>query len=556
MTELTETFPTTVRRLAWRERNRDRAEPRPSVHADASDLTAGLPPRPRDRAADRRWLATTRLAAMGGHGRQQPGPSCRQRLEALLDSDSFVELGLFRRGSGRGLTSRREYTDGVVAGFGTVDGRQVFVFVQDREIFGGSQGLVFSDKVCETLRLATAAGSPVVGIFDGGGARLHEGPMALAGYGNVFRRHVRASGVIPQISIVLGPCAGGAAYAPALTDFVLMERDRSRMFVTGPRVVARATGEIVDEASFGGAVSHATQSGVCHLLCDDEAGCFDGARGLLQHLPSNNQELAPRFATTDRPDRRSERAAAAVPASSTSAYDVHEVIDDVLDTDGPLLESAPDWAPNLVCGFGRIDGRPVGIVANQPAFLAGALNIAASEKGARFVRTCDAFNVPIVTLVDVPGFLPSSEQEVRGIIRHGAKLVYAYCEATVPRISVILRKAVGGAYIVMDSKSIGADLSFAWPSNEVLIMAPEHAVEIVHRREIAGTAACRLDAAREGLVERYRDSLVHPLLAASEGLIDDVIDPGMTRPMVVRGLAMLETKREEQVPRKHGNGPL
>jgi acetyl-CoA carboxylase carboxyltransferase component len=478
----------------------------------------------------------------------------RDRLELLLDDDSLVEIGGFRRhrASGFGLENRRPYTDGVVTGQGTIDGRTVFVFAHDFRIFGGSLGEAHAEKIHRIMDLAEAVRAPLISLNDGAGARIQEGVTALAGYGGIFRRSVRSSGVIPQISVMLGPCAGGAAYSPALTDFVFMVCGTSHMFITGPDVVQAVTGESVSQEDLGGSDVHA-RSGVATFVYDDEKSCLEGVRYLVSLLPSNNQELPPATAGTDPGDRPSEKLLDLVPADSTHAYDMRAVIGEIVD-DGDFFELHEAWATNIVCGLARVDSHVVGIVANQPISLAGVLDIDAAEKGARFVQTCDAFNIPLVTLVDVPGFLPGTDQEHRGIIRHGAKLLYAYCNATVPRIQVILRKAYGGAYIVMDSLSIGADLSFAWPINEIAVMGADGAANVIFRKEIA--AASDPPARRIELVEEYRDQLLHPYYAAERGLIDDVIDPRLTRAMLSRSLAMLRTKQVPLPHRKHGNPPV
>jgi acetyl-CoA carboxylase carboxyltransferase component len=479
----------------------------------------------------------------------------RDRLELLFDEDSFIEIGGIRRhrASGFGLENRRPYTDGVVTGRGTIDGRTVFVFAHDFRIFGGSLGEEHAAKIHRIMDLAEAVRAPLISLNDGAGARIQEGVMALAGYGGLFRRNVRSSGVIPQISVILGPCAGGAAYSPALTDFVFMVCGTSQMFITGPDVVLTVTGESVSHEDLGGSHVHAARSGVATFVYDDEASCLEGVRYLVSLLPSNNQELPPMVPCTDPGDRRTEKLLDLVPADPTRAYDVRAVISDIVD-DGDLFELNEGWATNIVCALTRIDGHVVGIVANQPVSLAGVLDINASEKGARFVQTCDAFNIPLVTLVDVPGFLPGTDQEHQGIIRHGAKLLYAYCNATVPRIQLILRKAYGGAYIVMDSLSIGADLSFAWPINEIAVMGADGAANVIFRKEIA--AASDPSARRIELIEEYRDQLMHPYYAAERGLVDDVIDPCLTRAVLSRSLAMLRTKQVPLPHRKHGNPPV
>ncbi|MFH0177991.1 acyl-CoA carboxylase subunit beta [Streptomyces cacaoi] len=490
-------------------------------------------------------------SAGAGGGRRL---SARERVGLLLDEGSFVEVGLLRRhrASGFGLEARRPYTDGVVTGWGTVEGRQVFVYAHDFRVFGGALGEAHAEKIHKVMDMALAAGAPLVSLNDGAGARIQEGVVALAGYGGIFRRNVRASGVIPQISVVLGPCAGGAAYSPALTDFVFMVRGTSQMFLTGPDVVRTVTGEEVTRDGLGGADVHAEASGVCHFAYDDEETCIAEVRYLLSLLPQNNRECARRGPVTDPPGRRSEALVDLVPADGSQPYDMTEVIGHLVD-DGEFLEVHESWARNLVCALARLDGEVVGIVASQPRVLAGVLDIEASEKGARFVQMCDAFNIPLVTLVDVPGFLPGVDQEHGGVIRHGAKLLYAYCNATVPRISLILRKAYGGAYIVMDSQSIGADVTYAWPTNEIAVMGAEGAANVIFRRQIA--EADEPEAMRERMVKEYRAELMHPYYAAERGLVDDVIDPAGTRETLIRALAMLRTKHADLPSRKHGNPP-
>jgi acetyl-CoA carboxylase carboxyltransferase component len=478
----------------------------------------------------------------------------RERIDLLMDPGSFREIeGLRRhRARGFGLEDHRPSTDGVVTGWGLVDDRQVFVYAHDFRIFGGSLGEAHAEKIHKLMDLAEAAGAPLVSLSDGAGARIQEGVTALAGYGGIFRRNVRLSGVIPQISVILGPCAGGATYSPALTDFVFMVRGISQMYITGPDVVRAVTGEQISHEQLGGADVHARISGAAAFVCDDEAECLEQVRELLSLLPSNNRELAPPSAGTDPADRSCEALRDIVPSDPRAAYDMRAVVEEIVD-DGGFVEVHASWATNVLCVLARIDGRVVGIVANQPSSSAGVLDIHASEKAARFVQTCDAFSIPLVTLVDVPGFLPGREQEHGGIIRHGAKLLYAYCSATVPRIQVILRKAYGGAYIVMDSRSIGADLSYAWPANEIAVMGAEGAANIVFRREIA--AAPDPDAARVQRIKEYREELMHPYYAAERGLVDEVIDPADTRRILVDALRMLRAKREPAPSRKHGNQP-
>jgi acetyl-CoA carboxylase carboxyltransferase component len=477
-----------------------------------------------------------------------------ERIGLLLDKGSFNEVEQLRRhrATGFGLESRRPDGDGVVTGWGTVDGRTVFVYAHDFRVFGGALGEAHAEKIHKIMDLAEAAGAPLVSLNDGAGARIQEGVLALAGYGGIFRRNTRASGVIPQISVMLGPCAGGAAYSPALTDFVFMVRGTAQMFITGPDVVRAVTGEEITHNALGGADVHAAGSGVAHFAYDDEEHCLEEVRYLLSLLPANNRELPPAVPTDDPVDRPNDRLLDLIPLKQGQAYDVRDVIGEIVD-DGEYFEVHPAWATNLVCALTRLDGQVVGVVANQPASLAGVLDIEASEKGARFVQFCDAFNIPLVTLVDVPGFLPGVEQEHNGIIRRGAKLLYAYCNATVPRISLVLRKAYGGAYIVMDSRSIGADLALAWPTNEIAVMGAEGAANVVFRREI--NAADDPEAVRATRIKEYREELMHPYYAAERGLLDDVIDPRETRTVLIRSLAMLRTKHAELPSRKHGNAP-
>jgi acetyl-CoA carboxylase carboxyltransferase component len=478
----------------------------------------------------------------------------RERIEYLLDPGSFNELDMLarHRAHDSGLTDR-PYTDGVITGWGTIDGRKVFIFSQDFTVFGGALGEVFAEKIHKVMDLAVKVGAPLIGLNDGAGARIQEGPVSLASYGGIFYRNVLASGVIPQISVILGPCAGGAVYSPAMTDFIFMVKERSHMFITGPDVVKTVTGETVTLEELGGAMSHAAKSGVASFVSEDEKSCLDDVRYLLGFLPPNNLEEPPGIAPLDDPDRQTPELRDLMPASPNIPYDMTTVIKAVVD-DGDYFEYFPHWGGSITCGFARLAGQPVGVVGNQPMVLAGVLDIESSEKAARFVRTCDAFNVPLITFVDVPGFLPGVDQEHGGIIRHGAKLLYAYCESTVPRIQVITRKAYGGAYVVMNSKSIGADLAFAWPSAELAVMGPQGAVEIVYRKELA--QAEDPVARRAELVEEYTEKYANPYVAAERGFVDDVIDPAETRSKLIAGLEVLRSKREELPKRKHGNVPL
>jgi propionyl-CoA carboxylase beta chain len=479
----------------------------------------------------------------------------RERAERLCDPGTFVELDRFvrHRESNFGMADRRPLGDAVVTGYGQVFGRRVFVFSQDATVFGGSLSEVVAEKICKVLDLAGKYGCPVIGINDSGGARIQEGVVSLAGYAEIFWRNVQLSGVVPQISLVLGPCAGGAVYSPAMTDFILMVEGSSYMFITGPDVVKTVTGEEVTFEELGGATTHATKSGVAHLVAADEAAALEDTRYLLSFLPQNNREPAPRDDPADPVDREAPELDALIPDEPTKPYDIKRVIELVVDA-GSFLELQPRHAPNIVCGFARLGGYSIGIVGNQPQALAGVLDIDSASKAARFVRTCDAFNIPLVTFVDVPGFLPGTAQEWGGIIRHGAKLLYAYCEATVPKLTVITRKAYGGAYDVMSSKHIRADFNFAWPTAEVAVMGPEGAVNIVFRRELA--EAEDAGERRAELVEDYRERFENPYIAAERGYLDDVIEPRRTRPVLIDALCTAITKREPRPPRKHGNIPL
>ncbi|MFH9065050.1 acyl-CoA carboxylase subunit beta [Streptomyces coeruleorubidus] len=480
--------------------------------------------------------------------------TARERIGLLMDEGSFRETEPLRRhrATGFGVETRRPHTDGVITGWGTVHGRTVFVYAHDFRIFGGSLGEAHANKIHKLMDKAVAVGAPLVALNDGAGARIQEGVTALAGYGGIFQRNTRASGMIPQISVILGPCAGGAAYSPALTDFVFMVRGTSHMFLTGPDVVQAVTGAEVTHDGLGGADIHATASGVAHFVYHDEAVCLEEVRYLLSLLPQNNRQHPPAGPGTDPGDRPCETLLDVVPTDGKRAYDMRRVVTEIVD-DRDLLEVQEHWATNIICALARMDGEVVGIVANQPQTLAGVLDVKAAQKAARFVQMCDAFNIPIVTLLDVPGFLPGVGQEHGGIIRHGAKLLYAYCNATVPRVSVVLRKAYGGAYIVMDSHAIGADLTYAWPTNEIAVMGAEAAANVVFRRQIA--AADDPEAMRTRLVKEYRAELMHPYYAAERGLVDDVIAPADTRRVLVRSLAMLRAKHADLPARKHGNPP-
>jgi propionyl-CoA carboxylase beta chain len=487
--------------------------------------------------------------------REQGKLLARERAEKLLDPGSFVELDRYvrHRESNFGMLERRPYGDAVVTGYGTIFGRKVFVFSQDFTVFGGSLSEVFAEKICKVMDLAAKLGCPLIGINDSGGARIQEGVVSLAGYAEIFWRNVQCSGVIPQLSLIMGPCAGGAVYSPAMTDFVLMVEGSSYMFITGPDVVKTVTGEEVTFEELGGAATHASKSGVAHFIAPDEEACLEDARYLLSFLPQNNVDPPPYAEPSDPAGREAAQLDALVPDDAAKPYDMKDVISRVVD-DGDFLEVHERWAENIVCGLGRLNGHPVGIVGNQPRSLAGVLDIDSSTKGARFVRTCDAFNIPLVTFVDVPGFLPGTAQEWGGIIRHGAKLLYAYCEATVPKLAVITRKAYGGAYDVMSSKHIRADFNFAWPTAEVAVMGPDSAVNIVFRKELDESADPA--ARRAELIDEYRRQFANPYSAAERGYLDDVIEPRRTRPVLIDALETTLTKRERRPPRKHGNIPL
>jgi propionyl-CoA carboxylase beta chain len=481
--------------------------------------------------------------------------TARERLDLLLDPGSFVELDAFvtHRATEFGLADQLVLGDGVVTGHGTIDGRLVFIYSQDFTVFGGSLSEAYAEKICKVMDLAMKVGAPIVGLNDSGGARIQEGVASLGGYAEIFLRNVMASGVVPQVSVVMGPCAGGAVYSPAMTDFTIMVDHTSYMFVTGPNVVKTVTHEEVDAEFLGGAVTHTTRSGVAHLAAEDEAAALDAARRILSYLPANNLAEPPQVDTADPVDRMDAALDEVVPIDPRVPYDMHDVIGGVFD-DGEFLEIQPNWAANIIVGFARLGGRSVGIVAQQPAVLAGSLDIDASVKAARFVRTCDCFNVPLVTLVDVPGFLPGVGQEHGGIIRHGAKLLYAYCEATVPKLTVITRKAYGGAYDVMSSKHIRGDMNFAWPTAEIAVMGAEGAVSIIFKDVIAKSDDPV--AERQRLVAEYEAEFANPYVAAARGYVDDVIRPSETRPRLIGALAMLADKRQENPRKKHGNIPL
>jgi propionyl-CoA carboxylase beta chain len=479
--------------------------------------------------------------------------SARERLDLLLDPGSFTELDRFVTHRTPGLEQQTYLGDGVVTGYGTVHDRLVYVFSQDFTVFGGSLSEAHSEKIVKIMELALRNGAPLIGLNDSGGARIQEGVVSLGGYADIFLRNTLASGVVPQISAILGPCAGGAVYSPAITDFVYMVRGTSYMFVTGPNVVKTVTHENIDMEGLGGADVHASISGVAHFACDTELECLQSIRRLLRYLPQNNREDPPRRESEDPHDRADEELLGIVPDEPTRPYDMLDVIRRVVD-DGEFYEIHHDFAPNIIVGFAHLGGHAIGIVANQPAVLAGVLDISSSVKGARFVRFCDSFNIPLVVFEDVPGFLPGVAQEHGGIIRHGAKLLYAFCEATVPRLTVITRKAYGGAYDVMNSKHIRGDINLGWPTAEIAVMGPKGAVEVLFKREIA--AADDPAAATAQREQQYREQFAHPYIAAARGYIDDVIDPRETRPRLISALDMLRNKRDTNPPRKHGNIPL
>jgi propionyl-CoA carboxylase beta chain len=494
---------------------------------------------------------TERIEKMHASGRL----TARERIDLLLDRGTFTELGVFvtHRCADFGMADRKVTGDGVVSGFGRIDGRLVYVFAQDFTVFGGTLSESNARKICQIMDMAMENGAPVIGLNDSGGARIQEGVASLGGYAEIFLRNTLASGVVPQISAIMGPCAGGAVYSPAITDFTLMTKGSSQMFVTGPDVIKSVTREEVTHEDLGGAMTHNTKSGVAHFAAEDDRHCLSLIRRLLSFLPSNNVEDPPRLSPTDDANRKDERLKTIVPAEPNRPYDMKDVIRLVVDG-GDFLEVHEHFAPNIVVGFARLDGRPVGIVANQPRHLAGVLDIKSSTKGARFVRTCDAFNVPLVTFEDVPGFLPGTAQEWNGIITSGAKLLFAYCEATVPKLTVITRKAYGGAYDVMSSKHIRGDYNVAWPTAELAVMGPEGAVNIIFRRELG--EARDPDAERKRLVADYNAKFANPYIAASLGYLDDVIEPQETRPRLIAALAMLENKRQALPKKKHGNIPL
>ncbi len=481
--------------------------------------------------------------------------TARERIDMLLDEDSFEEFDMLvtHRCVDFGLADRKIPSDGVITGYGTIDGRVVIVFSQDFTVFGGSLSKAFAEKICKVMDLAAKIGAPVIGLNDSGGARIQEGVDSLAGYADIFLRNVKYSGVVPQLSAIMGPCAGGAVYSPAITDFTIMTKDTSYMFVTGPKVVRTVTNEVVTNDELGGALVHCSRSGVSHFMAENEEETLMLLRKLISYVPQNNMEEPPILPCNDPVNRIEDALNELIPDNPNKPYDMNEVISLLVD-DGEFLEAHRMWAPNIIVGFARFNGRSVGIVANQPKYLAGVLDNNASIKAARFVRFCDCFNIPIVTLVDVPGFMPGTVQEYGGIIRNGAKLLYAFAEATVPKITLITRKAYGGAYDVMSSKHIRGDLNYAWPSGEIAVMGPKGAVEIIFSDEIK-KAEDRENRIKE-LEDDYREKFANPYVAAERGFIDDVIEPRLTRFRIIRGLEMLANKRDSNPPRKHGNIPL
>jgi propionyl-CoA carboxylase beta chain len=550
------------------------AQPPAEVRAAATPATAGGDDKPLDihttagkiTDLDKRRYEAIHAGSQRAVQRQHAKGkmTARERIDYLLDPGSFTEFDELARHRAHdfGMAQTRPYGEGVVTGFGTIDGRQVCVFSQDFTIFGGSLGEVFGEKIVKVMDHALKVGCPVIGINDSGGARIQEGVVALGLYAEIFYRNVMASGVIPQISLIMGPCAGGAVYSPAITDFTLMVDQISHMFITGPDVIKTVTGEEVSFEDLGGAHAHNAKSGVAHYQAADEQDCLEFARALLSYLPSNNLEDPPVLPADLGPEEMCELTEAdaeldtVIPDSSNQPYDMHTVIEHVLD-DGEFCEIHADFARNIVCGFGRVEGASVGMVANQPMHFAGCLDINASEKAARFVRTCDAFGIPVLTFVDVPGFLPGTDQEWGGIIRRGAKLIYAYAEATVPKITVITRKAYGGAYDVMGSKHLGGDINLAWPTASIAVMGAQGAVNILYRRELAKAASDEEQVAiRNSRATEYEDTLANPYVAAERGYVDAVIRPAETRPAIVRALRALRTKRQTLPPKKHGNIPL
>lgn len=481
--------------------------------------------------------------------------SARERINYLLDDGSFVEVDAFvkHRCSNFNMANVEAPAEGVVTGYGTVDGRLVFVYAQDFTVIGGSLGEMHAKKICKVMDMAVKMGAPLIGINDSGGARIQEGVDALSGYGQIFFRNTRASGVIPQISVIMGPCAGGAVYSPALTDFIFMVDKSSQMFITGPQVIKTVTGEEVSAEQLGGAMTHNSKSGVAHFMAKDEKECLDQVKKLLSFLPSNNMENPPETKTEDDLNRIVKELDTIIPDNPNKPYDMKDIITGIVD-DGDFFEVQSNYAMNILTGYARINGRSIGIIANQPKVLAGCLDINASDKAGRFIRTCDAFNVPILNLVDVPGFLPGTNQEYGGIIRHGAKMLYAYSEATVPKITMIVRKAYGGAYLAMCSKDLGADIVYAWPTAEIAVMGPEGAANIIFKKEIASAANPAEE--RQSKINEYRDEFATPYIAAQRGYVDDVIIPSESRQRLAAAFEMLQSKRDKALPKKHGNLPV
>ena len=518
-------------------------------------------PQASDRTDELRRLEAEAEAGGGPERRErehQAGKlTARERIHLLLDEGTFEELDKFvrHRCVDFGIEEQRPAGDGFVTGFGRIDGRLVYVFAQDFTVFGGSLSEANAQKICKIMDLAARAGAPVIGLNDSGGARIQEGVASLAGYADIFLRNTLSSGVIPQVSAIMGPCAGGAVYSPAITDFIFMTRETSYMFVTGPDVIKTVTHEEVTKQELGGAMTHNERSGVAHFVARDDADCLAMIRELMSFLPSNNLEDPPRRANSDPPTRRDETLNTLIPLDAQKPYDIKDAIHAIVD-DGYFFEVHEHYAKNLVVGFARLDGRPIGIVGNQPAYLAGVLDINASVKGARFVRFCDAFNIPLLTFEDVPGFLPGTQQEFGGIIKHGAKLLFAFAEATVPKITVITRKAYGGAYCVMASKHIRTDANFAWPTAEIAVMGPESAVDIVYKRELAKAPESEREKLRQEKIAEFRDRFANPFVAAERGYIDAVIEPADTRARVITALRALENKRDTNPRKKHGNIPL
>jgi len=481
--------------------------------------------------------------------------TARERIDALFDPDTFEELDKFvqHQCTDFGLDEQRPAGDSVVTGYGKINGRYAYVFSQDFTVFGGSLSKVAAEKICKVMDLAAKNGAPVIGLLDSGGARIQEGVDSLKGYGDIFTRNTLYSGVVPQISAIMGPCAGGAVYSPAITDFILMVKGTGQMYITGPAVIKAVTGENIDMEQLGGAITHATKTGNCHIVAENDRDCLESIRKMLSYISQNNSDKPPSIDTGDDPNRTDEELRTIIPDNPSTIYDMKKIIKKVVDN-GEFFEIHSRFARNLIVGFARLDGNSVGIVAQQPQHMAGVIDVDASDKGARFIRFCDCFNIPLITFVDVPGYLPGTDQEYRGIIRHGAKFLYAYAEATVPKISVITRKAYGGAYIVMSSKHLRGDINFAWPTAEIAVMGPDGAVNIVFKDKI--TESSTPDETRKQLIDEYRDKFANPYVAASRGYLDDVIDPKDTRPKLIKALEMLQDKLVENPKKKHGNIPL